>query len=59
MDWKIWETPFLLVYRDYSGDIVLHERPKLTNSFIFVPPKELEEFCRYYLSTLESPESDN
>jgi hypothetical protein len=50
----IWDTPFLQVYTDYGGDIVLHERPRSTNDFIFVPPDELRAFCKHYLSLFKS-----
>jgi len=53
-EYLIWNTPFLQVYRDCSGDIVLHERPTLTNDFIFVAPDELLAFCKHYVSLAES-----
>jgi hypothetical protein len=53
-EYLIWNTPLLQVYRDCSGDIFLHERPKLTNDCIMLPSAELEAFCRHYLSALES-----
>lgn len=52
----IWNTALLQVYMDCSGDIVLHERPTLTNDFIFVNPDELLAFCKHYVSLAESEE---
>jgi hypothetical protein len=61
MDGVIWNTLSLMVYMDCSGEIVLQEKPgvrngELTSPFIFVSPEELKNFCKHYLSLLESEE---
>ena len=52
----IWNTALLQVYRDCSGDIVIHERPTCSNDFIFVNPDELLAFCKHYVSLAKESE---
>ena len=52
----IWKTKWLMVETDIDGDLIMTEKPGECTDMIFVPYAEMEEFCRHYLSLIESKE---